>query len=74
MVEAGDIFERFAIMTVDGGLSDIEAMRELLKRWPAGGKAVAAWNIAIRRIGKMDDDARRLFERARESGIAMARL
>ena len=74
MVEPGDIFERFAIMTVDGGLTDLEAMRLLLKRWPLGRGTFQAWNIAMRRIDKLADDAAALYRAAREAAVMMTRL
>lgn len=73
-LEAGDIFERFSIMTVDGGLSDLEAMRLLLKRWPVGRGTFQAWNIAMVRIDNLEDGARAFFESARESAVMMTRL
>ena len=73
-LEPGDIFERFAIMTVDGGLSDLEAMRLLLKRWPLGRGATQPWNIAMRRIDNLADDAAALFRGAKESAVMMTRL
>ena len=74
MVEPGDIFERFAIMTVDGGLTDLETMRLLLKRWPLGRGTFQAWNIAMNRIDNLADDARALYRAANESAVMMTRL
>ena len=73
-LEAYDIVERFAIMAVDGGLSDLDAMRLLLKRWPVGRGTFQAWNIAMVRIGKMDSGALALLEGANASAVMMARL
>lgn len=74
------ILERFSIMTVDGGLSDLEAMKECLKRRPITEASIEAWDKAVKgdsETGGISDlaaDARALFERARESAVMMARL
>ena len=73
-LEPGDIFERFAIMTVDGGLTDLEAVRLLLKRWPLGRGTFQAWNIAMRRIDNLADNARALHRAANASAVMMTRL
>ena len=73
-LEPGDIFERFAIMTVDGGLTDLEAVRLLLKRWPLGRGTFQPWNIAMRRIDNLADDARELHRAANASAVMMTRL
>lgn len=70
-LEPHDIVERFAIMTVDGGLSDKEAMRVLLKRFPIEGKQVETWDKAISQIKGIAPDALSLFGRARETAMTM---
>ena len=73
-LEPGDIFERFAIMAVDGGLTDLEAMRLLLKRWPLRRAVFQSWLIAMGRIDNLTDDAAALYRAAKESAVMMERL
>ena len=74
------IVERFSIMAVDGGLSDLEAMKECLKKWPITAVNIGAWDKAVRGdedfdgISNLTADARALFEAARLSAVMMMRL
>lgn len=74
------IVERFSIMAVDGGLSDLEAMEECLKKWPITAANIGAWDKAVRGdedfegISGLSADARALFEAARLSAVMIMRL
>lgn len=73
-LEPADVFERFAIMTTDGGKTDLEAMRILLNRWPLCRDALQAWHIAMGKVDSLDDDAAALYWAARESALMVERL
>lgn len=73
-IEAADIVERFAIMTVDGGLSDLEALRYCLKQWPLTKSTTKAWLKAIEGIKDIADEALLLFERAQEAAMMIINL